>query len=131
MAVPTLEGKHPPADVNGKDENGQTPLMSAANAAKKDDSDAVKGLLEAGADTGVQDMDGKTPLILAVEEGHTWSAERLLEEGADPHLKDKDGKTAFMLAAGHPETEKALRAAAAAREPQTDTETDTAPEPGA
>jgi ankyrin repeat protein len=55
-------------------ETGVTPLMSGA---LKGSIDAVKILLEYGADMSIKDMDGKTAYDHAIENGHTELAELL------------------------------------------------------
>lgn len=83
------------ADVNIKDNRGQTPFwMAAAHGS----ADLVQMLLDRGADIGSRDNEGETPLMVAAENGHTSVVRTLLERGA--HLNDKDakGRTALQLA---------------------------------
>jgi ankyrin repeat protein len=53
--------------------------------------DAVRVLLEHGADTTAQDNDGSTPLHLASQEGHVEAARILLEHGAETTAQDNYG----------------------------------------
>lgn len=55
---------------------------------------AVQVQLKSKAAVNVQDSDGTTPLILAVQKGHFKICRLLLENGADPELPDYSGKKA-------------------------------------
>lgn len=74
------------ADVNGKDERGNVPLISAAEI----NDEAVKILLEAGANVNGKNREGETPLHRVV---HLKSAKLLLEAGADVNVRDEQGRT--------------------------------------
>jgi ankyrin repeat protein len=82
------------ANVNTKDSRGETPLMYAAAVGSVE---AMKFLLEQGADANVQNQFGSTALI--------WSAtdlakvQLLLDHGANPNLASKKGRTALLVAA--------------------------------
>ena len=114
------------ADVNGRDGNGETPLMMIGedttseivwdlinNGAKvnlrDDDGDtaliavaelenveALKVLLDAGAKVNGTNNDGQTALMLAAEHGKVHNVRALILAGADVNARDKDGKTALM-----------------------------------
>ena len=116
------------ADVNGRDGNGETPLMMIGedttseivwdlinNGAKvnlrDEDGDtaliavaelenveALKVLLDAGAKVNGTNNDGQTALMLAAENGKVHNVRALILAGADVNARDKDGKTALMLA---------------------------------
>lgn len=65
-----------------------TPLMYAA---RQGGIEAVRALVELGADKNVQDPEGYTPLLQAIVNGHFDLAALLLDKGADPNIADKSG----------------------------------------
>ena len=67
------------ADINAKDNNGETPLHSAADAGH---ADIIRALVELGADINAQDEDGETPLHRARENENSEAVQTLLELGA-------------------------------------------------
>ncbi|KAK4418212.1 hypothetical protein Salat_2233900 [Sesamum alatum] len=78
------------ADVNGKDQNGWTPLHRAAF---KGHIESVKVLVSSqGARVDVVDGSGYTPLLRAVEAGNVEVAVYLLSRGAKTGLKSLDGR---------------------------------------
>jgi len=83
-----------PAEANTKDAHAETPLMYAATVGS---ADAIRLLLDRGAEVNAQSESGATALI--------WSAtdlakvRLLLEHGADPKLATKRGRTALLIAA--------------------------------
>lgn len=97
------------ADVDAKDEDGNTALIEAGW-----DADAALLLIKAGADVNAQNVAGITPLINAPSAD---VVRVLLENGADVSARDKDGKTALDLAKQYSMKEKvaALEAAQAMR----------------
>ncbi|KAI9773186.1 MAG: hypothetical protein M1840_008307 [Geoglossum simile] len=86
------------AEVNSKDENGQTPLSRATENGREM---VVKLLLETGkVDVDSKDEGEQTPLSRAAENGHEAVVKLLLETGnVDVDLKDKDGRTPLSRAA--------------------------------
>ncbi|MEA5592963.1 ankyrin repeat domain-containing protein [Rivularia sp. UHCC 0363] len=58
------------ADVNARNDNGETAMIVACNNA-----DSVKALIEAGADVNLQDNEGNTVMMLA-----DWSVQQLLRQ---------------------------------------------------
>lgn len=75
-----------------------TPLMLAA---MRDDEDAVKMLLEAGADVNALDSAGSSPLMWAAyssENGSSHVVDLLLEAGADPMVANRRNETAYTWA---------------------------------
>lgn len=67
------------ADVNGKDERGNTPLIEAARAGH---DDVVQALLVAKADPNVKNDAGQTALSLAAAGGHDEVLRLLKQAGA-------------------------------------------------
>lgn len=72
------------AKVNGKDQNGWTPLHRAAF---KGNMESVKLLVSHGARVDLVDDTGYTPLLRAVEAGQVQVAMYLLAHGAKANLK--------------------------------------------
>lgn len=112
------------ADVNAKDNGGQTPLHLAAyegyalqmsgrtvSVATGSSPNAVVELLLANkAEVNAKNNNGHTPLIEAAGTGKTGVAKLLLVSKADVNAKDNDGWTALHWAAnkGHPDVVKML-----------------------
>lgn len=90
------------ADVNTVDENKQTPIM---HAAYRDNVNTVQRLLQFQPNLDLQDKDGNTALILAIDPSpkeriteHTYDiVSILLEHNANPLIQNNKGKTAFDL----------------------------------
>jgi len=81
---------HSDADVNERDESGQSALhMAADNGSIK----CVHILLRAGADPNASDNDGISVLEAAVIGGSIKVVKTLLDVGADPDHPDMDGDT--------------------------------------
>ncbi len=83
------------AQVDTRDDDGETPLMKAADHGV---ASAVEALLRAGADPNARDEDGETALMMAADEGNIVVVKLLLAAGADIHARDKDGETALSKA---------------------------------
>ena len=62
--------------------------MTLHDAAKLGKIDCLKELLANGASPNQRDKDGKTALMLAVQEGNIDCLKELLANGADPNLAD-------------------------------------------
>jgi ankyrin repeat protein len=79
------------------------------NRVRDNDLNAVKELIDAGADVNMQnDMMGYTPLILSIHGGHKEMAELLISKGADINIQDnRTGYTPLMLALNSNKTEMA------------------------
>ncbi|MDE2874095.1 MAG: ankyrin repeat domain-containing protein [Gemmatimonadota bacterium] len=95
------------ADVNARDENGNTPLLLATwdrrgggtdGSPASEDPAVATLLLEAGADVNARNDSGVTPLHLAAE-GHVETVDLLIEAGADIHARDSNGSSPLLLAA--------------------------------
>jgi uncharacterized protein len=91
------------AEIEARNDDGSTPLMSAASFAQ---TDIFKLLISRGAKIAVRDKGGYTPLIVAACEcalatmNSAYDIVRLLlEAGADANARAKDGTTALMNAA--------------------------------
>ncbi|WP_165227137.1 ankyrin repeat domain-containing protein [Aquisphaera insulae] len=67
-------------------------------AVEAGDVDAIRTLVDAGADVNARLSGGKTPLLIAVEQGYTQAVEMLLAAGADPNKRDADDLTPLMAA---------------------------------
>ena len=93
------------ADVNTRDEYGNTPLHWATRYSDISAPITV-ALIEAGADVNAQDDEGKTPLHEAAARPSGLAIiEALLEAGADATLRDDEGKTPW----GHARSGDAYR----------------------
>jgi len=80
------------ADVNRRTDDGQTALMfAAANA----DAEAVKALLQKGADVDeIENTHGWTALVYAIWSGDRSLVSTLLESYPNANIKDREGRTA-------------------------------------
>ncbi len=67
-------------------------------AAGYGNADAVKMLVDRGAEFNLTDDRGKSALMIAAENGHADAVSVLLNSGADVEIRDKDGRTARDLA---------------------------------
>jgi ankyrin repeat protein len=83
------------ADVNSKNNYGQTPLHRALG---NNAIEIAKLLIDAGADVEAKNNYGLTPLHLASGNNHIEMTEFLLERGADVNAKDKYGRTPLYVA---------------------------------
>ncbi|MDR2946302.1 MAG: ankyrin repeat domain-containing protein [Candidatus Adiutrix sp.] len=89
------------ANVNAKNEHGETPLHHAASNwydGSERTERAVALLLEAGADVHARDSFEQTPLIEGAN-GYPGVVSLLLAAGSDVNAKRDDGTTALMMAA--------------------------------
>jgi uncharacterized protein len=88
------------ARVDAASRNGMQvqPLHSAVAARNPD---AVRSLLDRGADPNARQQVGYTPLMAAAGSGREDLVALLLERGADPALVSEDGRTAAALAREH------------------------------
>jgi ankyrin repeat protein len=129
------------ADPNRQDNNGWTAVLKAAYqgnakcieilashskleldrallvATLMERKDAVKVLLDNGAEVDFRASDGRTPLILAAGKGNKDIVELLLQAGADASLTDQAGQTAQTVASakGFNDIAESLRHAPAPR----------------
>ena len=89
------------ADLNAKEEDGETPLHVAALRGPKE---TVELLLAKGADVNAKDENGVTPLHWTETEE---IAELLIANGADVNAKTNDGHTPLDRAILNEDTETA------------------------
>ena len=85
-------------NVNSKDKNGFTCLMSACQNGQ---FELVEVLLRRNANHSVKNNDGWTALILACQEGHDDIVELMLKEAANVNVQTNNGGTALTIAAEH------------------------------
>ena len=85
-------------DVNGRNEEGETPLHWAAKRNGK--RDVMAALLKAGADPNARNEKGSTPLHWAADSESPAGLTALLKAGADPNARDVWGYTPLHRAAG-------------------------------
>ncbi|AFV97615.1 MULTISPECIES: ankyrin repeat domain-containing protein [unclassified Sulfuricurvum] len=84
------------SDANtAREDNNKTILMYAVWVGN---TEAVKYLIEKGADVNAQDAGGATALHLAAWRGHTPIAVYLIEKGASANAMSKEGMTPLDIA---------------------------------
>ena len=83
-----------PADANARDEQGDAPLLYAAAVGSLE---AMKLLLDKGADVNAQNAFGTTALMIAA--GDIAKVRLLVERGANVNLASKQGRTPLFIAA--------------------------------
>jgi len=85
------------------------------DAITRGDIDAVRELIDHGADVDARDRYGQTGLMRAAHAGYRDIVETLIEHEADLNVTAKFGLSALMLAvvAGHPEIARLLARAGA------------------
>ncbi|KAK5879551.1 hypothetical protein CesoFtcFv8_022654 [Champsocephalus esox] len=83
-------------EVDGRSDNGQTPLMLAA---EQGSLEIVQELIRRGANVNLDDVDCWSALISAAKEGHLEVVKDLLENSAYIEHRDMGGWTALMWAA--------------------------------
>ena len=84
-----------PDSVNARWAGGSTPLMYAAIYG---DREAVRVLLDKGANPNAQNNRGGTALMYAVDS--EAMTRLLLDHGSDPNLRSGEGRTALLVAVG-------------------------------
>ncbi|WP_246846809.1 ankyrin repeat domain-containing protein [Leptospira barantonii] len=82
------------ADVNAKNDDGQTPLHLVTYFAE-DKKEIMKLLLKHGAKINSKNNQGQTPLHIAARMNRPWVVKYFLSQGANQNIKDKSGKTPF------------------------------------
>jgi hypothetical protein len=85
------------ANVNGRDKEGDTPLMLAVGP---EPADTVQAMLDRGAEVNARDNDGRTALMWAAQWGGIDIAKILLARGAEVNARSNGGVTALIIASG-------------------------------
>jgi len=83
------------ADVNKPDEQGRTPLISAA---RNNNIEAFKLILTANANVNSQDNAGNTALIEAIDTNNIEMVKLLISSNADLNIINKNGVFALLAA---------------------------------
>ncbi|XP_061752382.1 kinase D-interacting substrate of 220 kDa B-like isoform X4 [Nerophis ophidion] len=83
-------------DVDSRSDNGQTPLMVAA---EQGNLEIVQELIRRGANVNCDDVDCWTALVSASKEGHIQVVKELLDNDANKEHRDMGGWTSLMWAA--------------------------------
>ena len=83
------------ADVNARNNQGDTPLLLAAKSGK---IDTAQLLIEKGANIEAKNNVGETALITACTAGHAEIVQLLVEKGAGIDARDGGGATPLMYA---------------------------------
>ncbi|KAH8982519.1 ankyrin repeat-containing domain protein [Lactarius akahatsu] len=86
------------ANVNAKDNRGQTPLHQVLGSFEESDFPVVQLLVERGADVNAPDNDHQTPLHLASRLASLEVVWLLLKHGADINAANKKGQIPSQLA---------------------------------
>ncbi|XP_068609521.1 kinase D-interacting substrate of 220 kDa B [Brachionichthys hirsutus] len=94
-------------EVDGRSDNGQTPLMLAA---EQGSLEITQELIRRGANVNLDDVDCWSALISGAKEGHEEVVKELLESSAYIEHRDMGGWTALMWAAykGHEDVTQLL-----------------------
>lgn len=98
-------------DKSGDRDNqhpGNSPVHYAAIYGR---TRVLQAMLDRGVSPNLRDRNGRTLLMLAVENGHHDTVRLLLERGADPNARSALGETALEIAQrrGDPETVRLLQ----------------------
>ncbi|XP_012942165.1 IQ motif and ankyrin repeat domain-containing protein 1 isoform X2 [Aplysia californica] len=91
----SLRTKHLMAVIDCEDANGNTPLSEAANGGS---AEAIRFLLEKGAEPNSQGQFLRTPLYRSAFIGSLEATQVLLENGADPRICASDSQTPLEVA---------------------------------
>jgi uncharacterized protein len=92
--TPVRVNAGPPMAVRGGPHLDQALIDEAAGG----NSDAVRQLLDQGADVHASDANGVTALIAAAYKNHLGVAQLLVEAGADVNVQDRSQQSAFLIA---------------------------------
>lgn len=94
--------------INSTDSQAYTPLHYAALC---NHVEAVRILLDRGAEPGIADREDRTPLHLAIACGHWACAKILLEKGASVMARDWLGQSALHYTSSHSESSESFEMA--------------------
>lgn len=94
-ALQSLLDMQGPVLINSNDSAGDTALTWSSWYGNLD---AMKLLLDYGADINLPGVRHKTPMAWAAEAGRKDAVALLLERGADPSIRDDEGKTPLDIA---------------------------------
>ena len=87
------------ADINARDNKGQTPLLRAITWTNyvlyADEAGPLQG---PEADAGTRSASHSIPPRLALSSGNVWAANLLLENGENVHVRDDKGQTPLRRA---------------------------------
>jgi ankyrin repeat protein len=84
-----------PASTTIEAVSSETPLIEAIN---KGEMEAIKKLIESGADVNEVSANGMTPLLTAVKNNQLEVIEVLIAKGANINATNKRGMTALQIA---------------------------------
>ena len=87
-------------DVNLCDVYGQTALHIEAEAVNKN-AIIAEWLVESGAQLDIEDRDGMTPFLRAIEAHNFPVAKFLIEKECNVHVRSNDGRSCLHIAAQH------------------------------
>lgn len=90
------------ANVNEKDNNGNTPLHDVADSTHLLGNTNLDILCEAGANVKAQNHDGETPLHIAAKKRQDNKLYKLLDKNADPDITDYGHRTPLHYLAAYP-----------------------------
>lgn len=113
-ALQSLLDANGPVLINSSDSAGDTALIWASWYGNLE---AMKLLLDYGADINLRGVRGKTALVWAAEAGRKEAVSYLLDRGADGSIKDNDGKSPLDIARerGHKDVVDVIDGRAAAK----------------
>ena len=105
---------------------GQRRISGSDHSGRRRPDEAVRLLLEKGAEVNIKGPGGFTALMLAASNGHAETVRLLLEKGADLNAKTRLGQTALVLAsqAGRSDAVKVLSEKGARLDTKADAFTD-------
>ncbi len=78
------------ADINTRGQNGETPVFSAVGSI-----DRLEFMLKKGSNIKDTDKEGRSLLMMAVQNGDLHIIKYLIQMGVDINVKDKDGYRAY------------------------------------